>query len=809
GMVDGLTTGLALILQLFVVPWCLRRLGLQGTNLLYPLTLLLAFAGLACTSLWPALLLPAATFARFTRSSLLPTLRGTTFTLMLNAAPRKTVGIIRNFNTSMVLPLGQSAGALLLMLLKSLGVPWLWPTLGLGLAVLYLLYAWKQNTAYSTALLEVLRADRVHLLDLEEDNLRNLPAEAVAAISARLQHDDDEARLAAIALLQSSESAEAYAALRAYLPTASPESTAAVLTALATSNDQTLIGLLRPYLDAPQASIRLAALAGLRRLGDTALPQHVLAWLHDPEVQVRAAAITLALTLPNSAEQAPARQRWEAMLQSTEAPTLVAALSIFPNVPDGALQSHVTTALDHPDLAVRCAALQVLQELAHAQRLTTVDAALLRALAAAEVEVRHLALQVLTALGTDEALSHILTLLDDDQPQVRDTLTRALYTFGARAIAPLAACLRAPQTSLLAKTSALIALARLHGTDAEQLLPFWEAELREVYQYKLLLTCLEATPPNEADAFLRAALHNAYTQLVSLLVQVVAVWSSPEVARLVELGLHDTDRNQRASALEALESLGQRRFTRFLLPILLAENSAQETWRSVAQHQWHLAYPDLRAVLEACIQSPHPWIVMGALIAGQARATAMGPTWAETLAQYATTATDVDLRTVAQQLQGTGSMSALQTLRLPDLLLFLKRIPLCSSMSLEQLRTVAYYLTERHASAGEVIFREGDASYDLYMIVSGQVDIVQQRGGHVLTLVTLSQGDFFGDMALLGDHPRSAGAVAIAPTRLVTLSPEHFRQVIIEDPAISFEIFRVLSARIRRFDEAMIQGTAA
>jgi CRP-like cAMP-binding protein len=37
----------------------------------------------------------------------------------------------------------------------------------------------------------------------------------------------------------------------------------------------------------------------------------------------------------------------------------------------------------------------------------------------------------------------------------------------------------------------------------------------------------------------------------------------------------------------------------------------------------------------------------------------------------------------------------------------------------------------------------------------------------------------------------------------LTLSPEHFRQIVLGDPAISFEIFRALSARIRRFDEAM------
>ena len=86
-----------------------------------------------------------------------------------------------------------------------------------------------------------------------------------------------------------------------------------------------------------------------------------------------------------------------------------------------------------------------------------------------------------------------------------------------------------------------------------------------------MLACLEDAVPLEADAFLRVALRNAHEQLLSLLVQVLAVWTSPETARLVESGLHDTDRYKRASALEALESLSAHRFARFLLPILAAD----------------------------------------------------------------------------------------------------------------------------------------------------------------------------------------------------------------------------------------------
>jgi CRP-like cAMP-binding protein len=61
-------------------------------------------------------------------------------------------------------------------------------------------------------------------------------------------------------------------------------------------------------------------------------------------------------------------------------------------------------------------------------------------------------------------------------------------------------------------------------------------------------------------------------------------------------------------------------------------------------------------------------------------------------------------------------------------------------------------------------------------------------------------------MAIFEDRPRSADAVGAEPGILLVLSPERFRQIVLQEPAISFEIFRVLSARIRRFDEETLEA---
>ena len=188
----------------------------------------------------------------------------------------------------------------------------------------------------------------------------------------------------------------------------------------------------------------MAALQGLLQLGDATVRQRAVSLLDDPDVEVRAAALRVVLADPPSPDYVRAYQYWEAMLDTPDTATQIAALSIMAEVPETSLQGRVYRALDHAEVEVRHSALRVLEKLATARRVSSLDSALLRALESDDVESRDLALQVLTALGTAEALEHMLVLLDDEQPQVRETLIRSVKRYGKRAVEPLFNRLQAP-----------------------------------------------------------------------------------------------------------------------------------------------------------------------------------------------------------------------------------------------------------------------------------------------------------------------------------------------------------------------------
>jgi CRP-like cAMP-binding protein len=104
--------------------------------------------------------------------------------------------------------------------------------------------------------------------------------------------------------------------------------------------------------------------------------------------------------------------------------------------------------------------------------------------------------------------------------------------------------------------------------------------------------------------------------------------------------------------------------------------------------------------------------------------------------------------------------------------------------------------------AGQPIFVEGQRGSEMFIIEDGQVEIVRRRGAEDRSLVLLEAGDFFGEMALLEDLPRSATARALTDCRLLPIDASTFDLMLRDHPEVAIRIMRMLSRRLRQFDEA-------
>lgn len=135
---------------------------------------------------------------------------------------------------------------------------------------------------------------------------------------------------------------------------------------------------------------------------------------------------------------------------------------------------------------------------------------------------------------------------------------------------------------------------------------------------------------------------------------------------------------------------------------------------------------------------------------------------------------------------------------------FLQGVSLFQSLSHSDKERLAASLKRRLLKKGEALFRKGDEGSSLYIVKSGSVKIVlpSEMGDEVAPAI-LSQGDFFGEMALLDGMPRSADVVALESSELLALNQRDFLAFLKDNEEAIQAIFSYLSMRLRRTDELL------
>lgn len=126
----------------------------------------------------------------------------------------------------------------------------------------------------------------------------------------------------------------------------------------------------------------------------------------------------------------------------------------------------------------------------------------------------------------------------------------------------------------------------------------------------------------------------------------------------------------------------------------------------------------------------------------------------------------------------------------------LKQIPLFAEMSDAHLQRIANSARERRFDAGTPIVSAGEAGIGFYLIVAGRAEVQRNKR----TLRTLNPGDYFGELAILRDQPRSATVIATEATTCLVLTRWDFKGVLQANPAMAVPLLETVARRLEDDD---------
>jgi CRP/FNR family cyclic AMP-dependent transcriptional regulator len=131
----------------------------------------------------------------------------------------------------------------------------------------------------------------------------------------------------------------------------------------------------------------------------------------------------------------------------------------------------------------------------------------------------------------------------------------------------------------------------------------------------------------------------------------------------------------------------------------------------------------------------------------------------------------------------------------------LKNVPMFTGFPDESLRLLAALVTRKSVLRGTTIMVAGDPTDSLYIVISGRLKVMMSDAeGKEVILAILGSGEFFGEMGLIDDAPRSASVVSIESCELLCVTKRDFKRCLAENFEMSMAVMRGLVKRLREAD---------
>jgi CRP-like cAMP-binding protein len=137
----------------------------------------------------------------------------------------------------------------------------------------------------------------------------------------------------------------------------------------------------------------------------------------------------------------------------------------------------------------------------------------------------------------------------------------------------------------------------------------------------------------------------------------------------------------------------------------------------------------------------------------------------------------------------------------------LKGIPLFSKVEPAKLKLIAFTGERMNYAAGQELFHQGDVGDAMYVILGGSADVLLETPNGQLRVAELKKDNFVGDMAILGDVPRTATIRAREPLTTLKISKDMFYRLVGEFPQLAIAMMRELAHRLEDTNQKLREAT--
>jgi CRP/FNR family transcriptional regulator, cyclic AMP receptor protein len=133
---------------------------------------------------------------------------------------------------------------------------------------------------------------------------------------------------------------------------------------------------------------------------------------------------------------------------------------------------------------------------------------------------------------------------------------------------------------------------------------------------------------------------------------------------------------------------------------------------------------------------------------------------------------------------------------------FLRRVPLLASINELQLDQLAAASVRKNYPRGRTIVAEGEPSQSLYILLSGRAKVQRSDSeGKEVILAVITAGEFFGEMSLIDDAPRSASVITLESCDFMAITKDVFKDMLFQSPEMCWFIMRGMVRRLRDADK--------